>query len=193
MSCFYRSRYGGFTISRYLCGDAKQEQEVKYFLRNTISDISHQLKTPLAALNVYDGILQDSAGDLETVREFTELSEQELDRIEGLVSSLLKVAKLDAGSVAIHLVRGEGCAAALRPAVAQIAVKHDGSGMHPQDIHHIFKRFYRSRFFKDTQGVGLSLPLAKEIVEAHGGVITVDSALGEGSLFLISFLNVTGS
>lgn len=36
------------------------------------------------------------------MREFTELSEQALDRIEGLVSSLLKVAKLDAGSVAIE-------------------------------------------------------------------------------------------
>lgn len=65
----------------------------------------------------------------------------------------------------------------------QIAVKHDGSGMHPQDIHHIFKRFYRSRFFKDTQGVGLGLPLAKGIVEAHGGVITVDSALGKARCF----------
>ena len=38
-------------------------------------------------------------------------------------------------------------------------------------------RFYRSRFSKDTQGVGLGLPLAKAIIEAHNGTIEVDTDL----------------
>ncbi len=62
--------------------------------------------------------------------------------------------------------------------VVRIAVKDDGSGIHPEDLHHIFKRFYRSRFSKDVQGLGLGLPFAKAIVEAHGGTIKVDSELG---------------
>lgn len=72
--------------------------------------------------------------------------------------------------------------------MVQIVVKDNGSGIHPEDIHYIFKRFYRSRFSKDTQGVGLGLPLAKAIVEAHRGTIEVDSVLGAGTVFTINFL-----
>ena len=55
-------------------------------------------------------------------------------------------------------------------------------------MHHIFKRFYRSRFSKDTQGIGLGLPLAKVVIEEHNGTIEVDSELGVGTTFLINFL-----
>ena len=43
----------------------------------------------------------------------------------------------------------------------KIEVKDNGCGIHPEDIHHIFKRFYRSRFSKDSQGLGLGLSLTK--------------------------------
>ena len=70
----------------------------------------------------------------------------------------------------------------------QISVKDNGYGIHPEDLHHIFKRFYRSRFSKDSQGIGLGLPLAKAIVEAHDGIIEVDSELGKGTIFTMNFL-----
>ena len=60
-----------------------------------MADISHQLKTPLAALNIYNGLLQAGTDDAENVRELAELSEQELDRMEQLVQSLLKLTRLD--------------------------------------------------------------------------------------------------
>lgn len=72
-------------------------------------------------------------------------------------------------------------------ALFQIKITDIGSGIYPEDIHHIFKRFYRSRFSKDTQGVGLGMPLAKAIIEAHSGTIEVDSELGKGTTFLLSF------
>lgn len=71
----------------------------------------------------------------------------------------------------------------------QIVVKDTGSGIHPEDLNHIFKRFYRSRFSKDTQGIGLGLPLAKAVVEAHSGTIEVESRLGEGTVFTMDFLS----
>ena len=70
----------------------------------------------------------------------------------------------------------------------QIRVKDNGCGIHPEDMHHIFKRFYRSRFSKDKQGIGLGLPLAKMIIEAHNGTIEVNSEPGKGTVFTISFL-----
>ena len=63
--------------------------------------------------------------------------------------------------------------------------------IHPEDLPHIFKRFYRSRFSKDTQGIGLGLPLAKAIIEDHNGTIEVNSTLGAGTTFTINFLNPT--
>lgn len=73
------------------------------------------------------------------------------------------------------------------PCLTQITVEDSGSGIHPEDLYHIFKRFYRSRFSKDTQGVGLGLPLAKSIIEAHQGSIEVHSELAQGTTFTINF------
>lgn len=72
--------------------------------------------------------------------------------------------------------------------VIQITIKDNGSGIHTEDLHHIFKRFYRSRFSKDTQGIGLGLALVKAIVEAHNGTIEVDSTVGVGTSFTMNFL-----
>ena len=72
--------------------------------------------------------------------------------------------------------------------VIQIVIKDNGNGIHPEDLPHIFKRFYRSRFSQDTQGIGLGLPLAKLIVEAHNGTIEVDSKLGIETVFTLNFL-----
>lgn len=240
------------TLATTLNAQAVREQNIKVFLRNTISAISHQLKTPLAALAIYNSLLQDECEDKTVVCEFALKSEKEIDRIEMLVQNLLKITKLDAGSIfmdkhienisdmmndlkthfetratqehkkiflsgfpdATLLCDRSWLVEALNnivknaldhmgadsqiliewnrlPSVTQIVIKDNGCGIHPEDIHHIFKRFYRSRFSKDTPGVGLGLPLAKAIVEAHDGNITVDSVLGCGSTFVLSFLNLT--
>ena len=231
---------------------ADSERRAKEFLRDTISDISHQLKTPIAALNIYNGILQQEASDAATVREFTALSEQELDRMESLVQSLLKMARLDAGAIALeqspenllelleyvkrqysfragqegkeidlegdeqavllcdrtwlteaignlvknaldHTAQGDHILVRWQqsPCLTTISVEDTGCGIHPEDLFHIFKRFYRSRFSKDTRGIGLGLSLAKSIIEAHQGSIEVHSELGHGTTFTINFAIMT--
>ena len=74
------------------------------------------------------------------------------------------------------------------PAVFRIFISDNGNGIAPEDIHHIFKRFYRSKHSLDTQGIGLGLPLAKSIIEGQGGVISVQSEVGKGTRFTLSFL-----
>ena len=74
------------------------------------------------------------------------------------------------------------------PAMTRICVEDNGSGILPEDIHHIFKRFYRSQTSEDSQGVGLGLPLARSIIEGQGGTLSVESIPGEGTVFTASFL-----
>ena len=103
----YRLFHEVNSLVAILNAHAENEKSAKKFLRNTISDISHQLKTPLAALNIYNGIIQGEAKELPTIQEFSQLSEQELDRIETLVQSLLKITKLDAGTIILEKSLGQ--------------------------------------------------------------------------------------
>lgn len=81
--------------SRMDAGVEKLKLE-KLNLKNTISDISHQLKTPLAAMGVYNQILAShSEMDKGEIDNFIELSNGQVRRIDFLVKSLLKYARLD--------------------------------------------------------------------------------------------------
>ena len=89
-------------LAAVLNAHAENESRSRQFLKDTLSDISHQLKTPLAALNVYNGLLQQETQGTPSLNEYALLSEQELDRIAALVQDLLKIARLDAGTVAME-------------------------------------------------------------------------------------------
>lgn len=68
-----------------------------------------------------------------------------------------------------------------------IQVRDTGSGISPENLPHIFDRFYRGDKVRsrETGGAGLGLAIAKWIVEKHGGKIEVDSRLGQGTKFQI--------
>lgn len=225
------------------------EQQAKEFLKHSISDISHQLKTPLAALTMYQEIIADEPEHPDTVREFSAKMSVSLRRMEYLIQSMLKITRLDTGNITFekqtfsvaelvsqsirelttravreskqilvdgdtgqHLVcdRDWTCEAigniiknALdhtdaggtvrvhwehTPAMLRIFISDNGSGIAPEDIHHIFKRFYRSKRSLDIPGIGLGLPLAKSIIEGQGGIVSVQSDPGAGTTFILSFL-----
>jgi len=63
-----------------------------------------------------------------------------------------------------------------------------GLGMSAETVKHVFKRFYRDpNQDRKIEGVGLGLPLVKHIVEWHGGTVEIDSTLGKGTRFRLSF------
>jgi signal transduction histidine kinase len=69
----------------------------------------------------------------------------------------------------------------------QLLVRDNGSGIAPEDLPHIFDRFYRGDKSRQQSGEsGLGLAISKSIVEAHKGTITVESTPGQGSTFTIS-------
>lgn len=235
------------SLAAVLGAHADAELQAKIFLKNSIQDISHQLKTPLASLSIYQELLADETLDGASRQRFQALSAQELERMELLVQNLLKITKLDADTDILecrpcpvrelllktrerfavraareekklivelpeealaafcdpiwlsealdnlvknaldHTQPGDTVTLSGKLAAGEVCleVRDTGSGIHPEDIYHIFKRFYRSRFAKDKSGIGLGLALVRSIAERHGGFVKVDSTLGEGSSFCI--------
>ena len=236
-------------LATMLQSKSETEHKAKEFLKNTISDISHQLKTPLAALSMYQEIIEAEPDNVDTVKEFSAKIGAALKRMEQLILSLLKITRLDTGNIvfektlypvkevvenainelttrATHeekqiIIYGEPNQMLIcdmdwtseaignlvknaldhtepgktiliswekSPTMVRIFVSDNGNGIAPEDIHHIFKRFYRSKHSLDTPGIGLGLPLAKSIIEGQGGLISVQSDLHRGTTFTISFL-----
>lgn len=226
------------------------ENKVKEFLKTTVSDISHQLKTPLAALSLYQEIILNEPGEAETVALFAEKSQLALARIEGLVQTLLKITRLDAGAVVFFkkdfdakelvleaaeelkiraekegkklLLSGDGSARVYcdpdwsrealgnliknaldhteegdriritweqTPLMTRFIVTDTGEGIEKEDLHHIFKRFYRCENSRSRQGIGLGLSLVKSIVDGQGGTVSVQSEPGRETTFTLAFPN----
>ena len=87
-----------YKITTMLKKQAQALQNEKVILADSIADISHQLKTPLTSLFVLTDLLSQNPVE-EDKREFLNRMRSQLKRIEWLVSSLLKMSKLDAGTV----------------------------------------------------------------------------------------------
>lgn len=226
----------------------ENEHNTKKFLKNTISDISHQLKTPLAALSMYNEIILDEPENTNTVILFTQKSDIAIERIKTLVLTLLKITRLDAGCIDFEkrkypiidvinkaienltiraenekkkiIIKGnqnetifcdinwtsEAIGNIVKnaldhtningeiniswertPIELRIFIADNGSGIQEEDFHHIFKRFYRSKNSSNIQGIGLGLPLAKAVIEGQGGIISLQTKQGEGTIFSIMF------
>ena len=239
-------------MATILSAHAENQRQTKEFLQDIISDVSHQIKTPLSALKMYHEIIESHKDDASAVSSFTEKSQREIKRMEDVIYTLLKLARLDAGIIQMekapenlsvlmqdvlerfetwaerehktitlsgkedvvlscdalwvseaignivknaleHTENGGhiGVKWSQSPLMTQIEISDDGKGIHPEDLYNIFKRFYRSRFSSDVHGIGLGLPLAKSIVEAHGGTISVTSSLSAGTTFTLNFFNLT--
>ena len=69
--------------------------------------------------------------------------------------------------------------------VVQVRIADTGPGIAPDELPHIFERFYRSDESRTGSGAGLGLAIAQELIEAQGGDITVTSELGKGSTFTV--------
>ena len=99
--------------------------------------------------------------------------------ITNLVSNELKYTN-QGGTVEISLRKSENA--------TEISVKDNGNGIPEEDLPYIFERFYRADQSRNrlTGGTGLGLTIAKAIVEAHDGEISVISELNKGTEFIVS-------
>lgn len=88
-----------YKVTLMLSKQGELLKKEKMQLADAISDISHQLKTPLTSMRVMSDLLSNNDLESEKRIEFTNNIEMQLDRMQWLLTSLLKLSKIDAGTV----------------------------------------------------------------------------------------------
>lgn len=143
---------------------------------------------PVSAVDLVERATGAARPQFETrgVKLSTDLPEGQLlvnadpERIGQVLGNLLSnaLAHTPEGGKVIAGVRKHG-------AEIEMSVQDTGSGIAAEHLPYVFERFYRvdqSRARKDG-GAGLGLAIARQLVEAHGGRIVVESAVGQGTTF----------
>lgn len=217
----------------------------KKYLADSIADISHQIRTPLTSINLLVSFLSEPDITQEkrqkTVRELYEL----LSRIDWLITTLLKISKLDAGTIQLKReemtmkelikqsvepllvpieLRGQelqieakghfiGDANWTSEAIGnimkncmehtpaggtlhiqasentlyqEIIIEDTGCGIAPEDLPHIFERFYKGKNSSD-KSFGVGLALARGIINTQNGTVKAENKKEDGAKFTIRF------
>jgi len=102
------------------------------------------------------------------------------ERLEQAVAILLDNAvkyTAEWGKVSVSTTR--------RDSGVMLEVSDTGNGIPEEDLPYVFERFYRADETRAARGAGLGLSIARQIAEAHGGSLSVESEAGEGSTFTL--------
>lgn len=223
--------------------------EEKEFLAQMLQDISHQLKTPLSTISIYNEMLLNAELPRQQQVQLLKNNEVQISRMNVLIQNLLKVAKIDARAISFdkepaNLVETiEEVLGRLASMISdkhieidwdarkEIVVAHDklwmqeallnllknaiehskpsstimiqvndtpiytelviqdfGEGIAPEEISHIFDRFYKATGSKKHGSTGIGLALVKAIIEAHHALIKVESEKDSFTRFTIAFM-----
>lgn len=138
----------------------------------------------LAALarEVTDRLAEDMSRDGCTVSLRAErpvVGRWDRNRIDQVLANILSNARKFGPGRPIEVVLEEA------GGVARLSVRDHGIGIEPEAIPRIFDRFGRAVSSRQYGGMGLGLYIVREIVQAHGGTVSVKSTPGEGALFTV--------
>lgn len=235
-------------ISKMTVRLREQQQKLmddKVYLADSIADISHQIRTPLTSINLIVSFLSEPGlGEERKTQLLRELNEL-LKRIDWLIVTLLKISKLDAGTVKfvpeyvdlrelinkssspllipIELKQQElevsangkvscdiawtcealgnivkNCmehtpekgkltiVASENPMFSEIIIEDTGNGINPEDLPHIFERFYKGKDSGD-KSFGVGLALARMIISKQNGTIKAENVHNSGAKFTVRF------
>ena len=151
-------------------------------LNITDNDLPTLVKT---SMKVFDKDIKDKA--LSVYRMFPDNLrlnvELDRDRIEQVLINLFGNAikyTEEKGRIDVDIISGQNS--------VQIVIKDNGIGIPEEALSRVFERFYRvdSAHSRKTGGSGLGLAISKQIVDAHGGTMALESSLGRGTTVTVS-------
>ncbi|MDD6794653.1 MAG: HAMP domain-containing sensor histidine kinase [Clostridiaceae bacterium] len=235
-SMFSKLQNQTIKLTKLLKNQNLKIEEDKNEIKSLISDIAHQLKTPLANMKMYSEFLKDESLSEEDRKEFNKVILVSLNKLEFLVESMIKMSRLESGVINLKPGRTnlndtillaikqvfkkaeirninvefepvsnisfiydsrwttEAIFNILENAVKysdensiikisvqeyemfiRIDIKNKGIGITEEEMPKIFSRFYRGINSGKTEGIGIGLYLAREIITMQGGYIKVRS------------------
>lgn len=232
-------------ITLRLTAAADQVQREKLALADSLADISHQLRTPMTSIHLVLTMLRSPDISNSRRMELTSELHSQLTRMDWLVETLLKLSKLDAGTITLipdavpaaqlvgraaaplsipmdvrdqqlhvtcqaeticcdlswtaealgnvlkncieHTPTGGSIFVMVRetPLFTEIEIEDTGEGFAPEDIPHLFERFYQGKN-AGTERYGIGLALARSLIAAQNGVIQAQNGT-RGAKFTIQF------
>ena len=223
--------------------------EEKDKLKELVSDISHQTKTPIANIKLYLEMMADET-DSDRNQDYLKKMNGQVDKLDFLLQSMVKMSRLETGTIKIQkqiapltdtlamaisnvVIKAEKknikidvqyderlelnhdkkwTAEAIfnildnavkytndggnihivvcrQELFTKISIEDTGKGIAPERQATIFIRFYREPEVHDSDGIGIGLYLAREIITLQNGYIEVRSQIGQGSTFMIYLPN----
>ena len=230
----------------------EQQQKLlsdKEYLADSLADISHQIRTPLTSINLLVERLSASGLTDECRHQLANELYGLLDRIDWLITTLLKISKLDAGTVqfnketvSLEMLINKSCAPLLIPIelrgqeliiraegdfygdsawtseavgnivkncmehtpdggkieieaaenalYSEIVIKDNGTGISPEDLPHIFERFYKGKD-SDGKSFGIGLALSRMIIAGQKGTVKAENRKNAGTMFTLRFYKGT--
>lgn len=231
-------------VSGELAAHEQERKRLELMREEWISNVSHDMKTPLASIRGYAELLDDETLTSQEKAEYAQIIEKQSLHMQNLLDDLnltmrlrhqqlpltlkevnmvpfireividtlntpqFELANIDFEAISEnhhqlideHFMRRaiinflHNALLHNTPDVSvhvsvdkdSITIADNGKGISSEDLEHIFERYYRGTNTDNTAGTGLGTAIARDIIEAHGGFVTITSEKGKGTIVSIN-------